>query len=88
LENVESPNAHFAIKEGRIDLTLDFKCPQFKKKIIKAYMDSIVMPFFRAESSAKELGQALAFRCLTTKDLHKVDDSDKILLLGLSILFF
>lgn len=88
LKNVESPNAHFTIKEGRIDFTLDFKCPEFKKKILKAYVDSIAIPFFRTESWAKELGHALAFRCLTTKDLHKVDDNDKILLLGLSLLFF
>jgi hypothetical protein len=88
LKNVESPNAHFTIKERRIDFTLDFKCPEFKKKVLKAYVDSIAMPFFRTESWAKELGHALAFRCLTTKDLYKVDDNDKILLLGLSLLFF
>lgn len=88
LGNIEPPHAHFTIKEGHIDFTLDFKCPEFKKKILKAYVDSIAIPFFRTESWAKELGHALAFRCLTTKDLHKVDDGDKVLLLGLSLLFF
>lgn len=88
LENVEPPRAHFTLQEGRLDFTLDFKCPEFKKKVIKLYAKNMLMPFFGTESLAKELGHALAFRCLTTKDLHKVDDNDRVLLLGMSLLFF